>query len=253
MGRDEIIAAAFDYYKSNGVPNADTDGYKEDQLHVFRPSGYYHVGEYTVPADFFPMEKGFRAFMFKGSELINCDADIDVCTVSLAPLLSCKVWFIRRWFGYYGYPVRTAKLETLTGKKICGYYSENDRADFIFKICEAYGIRKNHTNPNMQAIYNDPSTDVHFRHCVYNYGFNNNIYIEYRFDDLLNMDVNELDALDVKTLKHECERHPFLKKVVNFKVFKRPLTDIEKTSCTTKFFNEFKKQIKKNYRVYAAG
>lgn len=86
---------------------------------------------------------------------------------------------------------------------------------------------------------------VTFYHPVYEWGFGNVLCIEYRYDDILNMDVSELDPSDVRKLESECMCNPIMKETLNFEVFKRQLNDEEKMECTIAFFDNFEK-FKKN-------
>lgn len=82
---------------------------------------------------------------------------------------------------------------------------------------------------------------VTFYHPVYEWGYNNTLCVEYRYDDILNMDVSELDPADVIKLESECRSNPIMKETLNFEVFNRQLTDLEKVECAQLFFDNFKK------------
>lgn len=88
---------------------------------------------------------------------------------------------------------------------------------------------------NTMKVAEVEKDDYVFRHCVFSYGYGNYLYVEYKAEDLINMDVSILDKEDVERLKNECELEPIINNSINPAVFKRPLTDSEKVECAEYF------------------
>lgn len=93
--------------------------------------------------------------------------------------------------------------------------------------------------------------DIIMRHTLYEWGYGHYVYLDFRFDDLLNMDIEKLEPNDVSRLEDECRHNSVVRDSLNFDVFTRPLTEVEKLECavkvTAKFSKELLKQDRKNY------
>jgi len=251
--REEIIQQAIDYVKANGPAKENeyfARFYQEIEPRTFKDSGYYRTFDgYNIPAFLFPAEERFRIFGITDDlKVKDFGCWMDSQKVSFAPFLSCVVWFFNTGVEN---PCVVDHIVDIDGRSnpSQSYYSKNGYANFMFQYGSLYNL-KIHRERRADDIYTflkrETANDMWFFHLLYDYGWGNSVKIEYRFDDLLDMDVTSNDFLwfDLQYLKEECRRYQLIKESLNFKIFERPLTDEEKFKCASKFFKSYDKLIK---------
>ena len=158
---------------------------------------------------------------------------------SFAPFMACKVW--SDTYGEFGSEVFLPVLRS-RDKKAEYPTSTNPFAALYLQLGKYYGLKV-----FLLSRCRDPfcveyrPSEVHFSHLLFDYGYNNAIYLNYRFDDLLAMDPALFEERDLRVLEKECKQTKIIKETLNFDVFKRPLTELEQVECAGKFMKLFPK------------
>lgn len=200
-----------------------------------------------VPYWAFPLVIDFQKFAIdlETKDVIDLMGLLGKYTYSVAPHFTADVYAYCGW-GIQHPPILD-EFEPIKEieKWSFGKKSENHNVNMIKNLCVAYGIETyandfygdNEYNGYRIKSWRDKKKPIlRFRHLCMSYGFNNAVYCEYSFEELINMDPIIFEKDDLAYLEKECKRNEILKNTLNFKVFERKLTDIEKVSCATDFF-----------------
>lgn len=73
------------------------------------------------------------------------------------------------------------------------------------------------------------------------------VFVEFCFNELLEMDCTMFTKFYMDELRRFCESIPILKESLNFEIFKRRLTDMEKLECAHTFIDIYKKHLEKPF------
>jgi hypothetical protein len=136
-------------------------------------------------------------------------------------------------------------FKDIRGKKwLFNEYSEATDINALWNILNVCGIdaeSRRHSYTDW-----DISSMGKFLYPYQNYGYGNTLYYWVRFDDILNMDVSMFkDSNELDLFRIRCGWHKTIKQALNFDVFKRPLTDIEKLDCARNFIQIWSDTVKK--------
>ncbi len=166
--------------------------------------------------------------------------------IDLPPFFSVKCYFP---FSYGIVRPPEIDYKEVNGKIVFTFEatSSNPICRLIQMFAEHYNLTVKHERKTM-TIPVRAMTDsaVRFLHRIHSWGYGNTCYLEYRFDDLLNMDCSLFSARSLNLLENECKRYDLISKSLDMNVFKRPLTDREKVRSTELFFNIFQREAKKH-------
>lgn len=209
--------------------------YAMNRLDFDTYESYYH---YLACDLFDPIgAKSMGGVAIRNDKAVWENCHIENYKVEIAPFVSCDIIF----------PFDRGTIEPPIincvekgGGRFCIGSSESNSIRILQQVAEYYGISLSGTN----IIHRDEPkshNDVSFMHCIGEFGWHSSYFCEYRFDDLLNMDASKFSEFEMYRFEREVRRIPILEQSLNFDVFKRPLTDIEKVKCASKFFNIFPK------------
>lgn len=202
----------------------------------------------VVPYWAFPFKLGNTKYAIDldTGEKIKYESWLTKETISCAPHFKANVFYYHGW-GLQQAPKLSnfEPIEKREGRKHFGFMSENPTANIIQNLCIAYDID---TSPydyyeneySYRCIVewrHKKKPLLKFRHLLLEYGWNNKIYCDYTFEQLINMDPAIFLKDDLEFFEYECRRNEILKNTLNFNIFKRQLTDTEKVDCAAKLFN----------------
>lgn len=133
-------------------------------------------------------------------------------------------------------------------KNSCCPASKNPFANFLYKLLGIYNIEWTHTALCFNKVADLHPNKITYARGLYGYGFNNVIFSKFTFPQLITMDVTKFKACEVlksmgkKTdldyLREFCERQDDLKDTLDFRVFDRPLTDLEIAKSSQKYLQK---------------
>lgn len=175
-----------------------------------------------------------KMYYHNGKKIIEEDYPLTCLVVGLAPFGKIDVFYDSE---------HSLPYETFLGLERCPYTSKTE-ADAYYGAARM--VLGDVYHYNYHKSLPDQASKVKFYHLYYSWGYGNSLYIPYRYDDLLNMNVADQESKDVEELRGEAEHDPLIKDSLNFSVFERPLTDVEKLECTKKFINLYSKELKKH-------
>lgn len=150
---------------------------------------------------------------------------------------------------YVGFPGKgifvpnPKRIELFNGQiKELNWYSTNNSAAFLidFGIWYEYDIHSTFTGPCMKPNEEDLKK-LNIRYWLYGYGYFNYVDITFSIEDLLNMNPNNFSTDSMACFKRYLKANDTVKKCLDFNIFKRELTDLEKADCALKFLKNLAK------------
>ena len=207
--------------------------------------------DYLVQAELCKEKCSFYAgFVYDKTKGIYWSDETDVrleeIQIDLPPFLSVKCYF-----PFYAGILEPPKADY---KEVNGVVIPTDEATsevatrrLIQMLTRHYNLRTCTEDRLMQmSSPAKSSSSVRFLHCISSVGFGHVDYLEYRFDDLLNMDCTKFSETSLLYFKKECENNELLKKSLNMAVFKRMLTDEEKVESASLFLKKYQRLSERN-------